>query len=136
MPNRARYQREKIWRLLEASVSEWPEHIKISLGKPSPIDFGLEEFPAAYFYRGLQHDEHGNVWLPRLHGKAANDIRRRAALQKALELEQKYQFDFWKRGRTVGIVRKENIDATTLRRMRKRLKKSGQAKFCPIDEDP
>jgi hypothetical protein len=131
MPSRKRIEQEKLKRLLNTNPRELPEHIKIRLRKPSKVNLETPDLPPVLSYRGLQTNERGETWLPLDHGKSANKIRGEKALQRAISLEIKYAAKFWDRKYTGYIAKNEIIDPTTLRRMRARLQKSGQAKFCP-----
>lgn len=131
MPRKERYQQIKLKRLLNANLDDFPEHIKKSLGQPSKINLKTDKVPAIYSYRGIHTNKRGEVWLPADHGMSANKKRTEDALQSSISCEIKYRDKFWDRYWTIRISKKEDIDPTTLRRMRARLQKSGQAKFCP-----
>lgn len=131
MPRKERYQQIKLKRLLTANLDDFPEHIKKTLGEPSRINLKTDNVPAIYSYRGILTNERGEVWLPTDHGMSANKKRTEDALQNSISCEIKYGDRFWDRYWTIRISEKEGIDPTTLRRMRARLKRSGQAKFCP-----
>ncbi len=131
MPSRKRIEQEKLKRLLNTKHSELPEHIKNRLRQPSKINLETPDLTPVLSYKGVQTNERGEIWLAVDHGKSANKIRGEKALQRAISLEIKYAYKFWNRKYTGFIAKSESIDPTTLRRMRTRLKKSGQAKFCP-----
>jgi hypothetical protein len=131
MPSKKRMEQEKLKRLLNTEPSELPEHIKNRLRKPSKVNLETPNLAPVLSYKGVQTNERGEIWLAVDHGKSANKKRGEKAIQRAISLEIKYADKFWNRKYTGFIAKIESIDPTTLRRMRARLQKSGQAKICP-----
>lgn len=121
MPRKARYHEEKRKRLIKANLDDLPDHIEKRLGQLPRINLAVP----IYSYRGLQSNELGEVWLSEGHQRA-NKIRADRALEAAKKCEGKYP-NFWCREKTSYIAKEEKIDPTTVRRMRARLKRNGQA---------
>lgn len=106
-----------------------PSSVRRRFGTESSISaalavFGEANWKTVYLQPDGQIGVHENHDLGR---RIANQNREANALRQALDLKAKYGVKLFDRRQTAAIAKEEGISEKTVRRMRERLAKNGQA---------